>query len=75
MAISDDVLEEDVEALLVSMSPEPTNITPPKVEPVISLNSLTGFSAPQTLKLTGYIKHKKVIILFYSCSTHNFIDR
>jgi hypothetical protein len=66
IAISEDVSEEDVEAPLVSVSPKPTKITPPKVELVISLNSLTGFSAPQTLKLTSYIKHRKVIILVYS---------
>jgi hypothetical protein len=58
---------------------KPTDITPPsdppEVEPVISLNSLTGFSAPQTLKLIGYIKHRKVIILVDSGSTHNFIHR
>jgi hypothetical protein len=46
---------------------------PPEVEPLISLNALTGFSAPQTLKLIGYIKHRKVIILVDSGSTHNFI--
>jgi hypothetical protein len=77
MVISEDVLEEDVEAPLVSMSPKPTDITPPsdppKVELFISLNSLTGFSAPQTLKLIGYIKNRKVIILVDSGSTHNFI--
>jgi hypothetical protein len=58
-------------------SPESTDITPPsdppEVEPMISLNALTGFSAPQTLKLIGYIKHQKVIILVDSGSTHNFI--
>ena len=63
MAISEDVSEDDVEAPLVSMSPKPTDITslsdPFEVELVISLNSLTSFSAPQTLKLIGYIKHKK----------------
>jgi hypothetical protein len=79
MAISEDVSEEDVEAPLVSVSPEPTDITPPsdppEVELVISLNALTGFSAPQTLKLIGYIKHRKVIILVDSGSTHNFIHR
>jgi hypothetical protein len=75
MAILEDVSEEDVEASLVSVSPEPIDITPPKVEPVISLNALTGFSAPQTLKIIGYIKHKKVIILVDSGSTHNFIHR
>jgi hypothetical protein len=59
--------------------PKPTDITPPadplEVEPVISLNSLTGFSAPQTLKLIGYIKNRKVIILIDSGITHNFIHR
>jgi hypothetical protein len=77
MAISEDISEEDVENPLVSNSTKTTDITPPsdppEVEPVISLNSLTGFSAPQTLKLIGYIKHQKVIILVDSGSTHNFI--
>jgi hypothetical protein len=61
----------------MSESPESTDITPPsdppEVEPVNSLNDITGFYAPQTLKLTGYIKHRKVIILVDSGSTHNFI--
>jgi len=77
MAISEDISEEDVETPLVSESPEITDITPPsdppKVEPIISLNALTSFSAPQTLKLIGYIKHQKVIIMVDSGSTHNFI--
>jgi hypothetical protein len=77
MAISKDISEEDVETPLVSESPEITDITPPsdppKVEPVISLNALTGFSALQTLKLISYIKHREVIILVDSGSTHNFI--
>jgi hypothetical protein len=63
----------------VAELPEPTDLTPPsdppEVEPVISLNALTGFSAPQTLKLIGYIKHQKVIILIDSGNTHNFIHR
>jgi hypothetical protein len=42
---------------------------------IISLNALTGFSAPQTLKLIGYIKNWKVIILIDSGNTHNFIHR
>jgi hypothetical protein len=77
MAISKDISEEEVETPLVSESPETTNITPPsdppKVELVISLNALTDFSAPQTLKLIDYIKHRKVIILVDSGSTHNLI--
>jgi hypothetical protein len=79
MAISEDISEKDVETPLVSESPKPTDITPPsdppEVEPVISLNALTGFSAPQTLNLISYIKHRKIIILVYSGSTHNFIYR
>jgi hypothetical protein len=79
MSISKDVSEEDVEAPLVVESPKPTNMTPPsdppEVEPFISLNALTRFFAPQTLKLIGYIKHRKVIILVDSGSTHNFIHR
>jgi hypothetical protein len=76
MAISKDVSKDNVESPLVSGSPEPTDITPPsdppEVESNISLNSLTGFSASQTIKLIGYIKHRKVIILVDSGSTHNF---
>jgi hypothetical protein len=79
MAISEDISEEDIETPLVSKSPETPDITPPsdppEVELVISLNALTGFSAPQILKLIGYIKHRKVIILVDSGSTHNFIHR
>jgi hypothetical protein len=79
MDIFEDISEEDVETPLVSESPEIIDITPPsdppKVESVISLNALTGFYAPQTLKLIGYIKHRKVIILVDSGSTHNFIHR
>jgi hypothetical protein len=77
MAISEDISEEDEETPSMSKSPESTDITPPldrlEVEPVISLNALTTFSAPQTLNLIGYIKHQKVIILVDSGSTHNFI--
>jgi hypothetical protein len=79
MAIFEDISEEDVETPLVSESPKITDIIPPsdppEVEPIISLNALTSFSTPQTLKLIGYIKHQKVIILVDSGSTHNFIHR
>jgi hypothetical protein len=79
MAISEYISEEDVETPIVLESPKITDITPPsdppEVEPIISLNALTGFSALQTLKLIGYIKHRKVIILVDSGSTHNFIHR
>jgi hypothetical protein len=61
MDISKDVVDKGVEASLVAELPKPTILTlpsdPPKVEPIISLNALTGFSAPQTLKLIGCIKN------------------
>jgi len=44
-------------------------------EPQTSLHALLGFSTPQTLKLIGYIKHYKVIVLIDSDNTHNFIHR
>jgi len=79
MAISEEILEEDEETPSMSKSLESIDITPPldppEVEPVIYLNALTGFSTPQTLKIIGYIKHWKVIILVDSGSTHNFIHR
>jgi hypothetical protein len=50
MAISEDILEEDVATPLVPKSPEITDINPPsdphEVEPIISLNALISFSAP-----------------------------
>jgi hypothetical protein len=51
-------------------SPDPTNHTPPldtlEVKPIISLNSLTEFSTLETLKIIGYIKKRKLIILIDS---------
>jgi hypothetical protein len=57
---------------LVDLTP-PSN--PLEVEPMISINSVTDFSSPLTLKLIGYIKNKKFIILVDSGSIHNFIHR
>jgi len=79
MTIFEDIQDEDVDNPPMRESPEIFDINPPsdlpEVEPIISLNALTGFSAPQTLKLFGYTKHRKVIILVDSGSTHNFIHR
>jgi hypothetical protein len=79
MAISEDIQEDDDDTSPVLESPETSEINPPSdppaEEPIISLNALTGFSALQTLKLIGYIKHRKVIILVDSGSTQNFIHR
>jgi len=63
IAISEDVPEEDVrvplveEPSLLDATQEP--IDPPEFDPLISLHALTSFSTPQTLKLIGYIKHRK----------------
>jgi hypothetical protein len=77
MAMSKDVSEEAtyVSHVLDLAPPNDLNQSydPLEVEPPISLNALTGFSAPQTLKLIGYIKNKKVTILVDSGRTHNFI--
>ena len=77
MAISEDVVDEEVEVAPEAKLPRKDDPTPPsdppKFEPLISLNALTGFFAPRTLKLIGYIKHEKIIILVDSGNTHNFI--
>eukprot|EP00253_Pinus_taeda_P004504 PITA_04504 len=39
-------------------------------EPVISLHALAGISSPQTLKIRGFIKHRPVVVLIDSGSTH-----
>jgi hypothetical protein len=79
MAISKDVSDKYVEVSREAKLPQTHNIylpsDPPKVEPLILLNDLISFSSPQTLKLIGYIKHMKVIILVDSGNTHNFIHR
>jgi hypothetical protein len=41
----------------------------------ISLHALPGISAPHTLKIKGYIKHRSVVVLIDNNSTHNFIHR
>ena len=39
----------------------------------ISCNALARITTPQTLKIEGHIKKKKVIVVIDSGSTHNFI--
>jgi hypothetical protein len=77
MVVTEDLSKEDVVVLTMEELTLPSDLTPssdpPNVDPMISLNSLTSFSATQTLKLSGYIKNRKVIILVDSGSTHNFI--
>jgi hypothetical protein len=49
------------------------DISPEELNPTISCNALARTSTPQTLKIEGYIKKKKVIVLIDSGSTHIFI--
>jgi hypothetical protein len=68
-----------------SKTPQPTRLRPQQLEErkekglcfncdcYISCNEFAGISTPQTLKIEGYIKKKKVIVLIDSGSTHNFI--
>jgi hypothetical protein len=49
------------------------SISSEELTPMILCNELAGISTPQTLKIEGYIKKKRVIVLIDSGSTHNFI--
>jgi len=77
MAMFEDASEEEADVSHVPELPPPVDLNQPsdplEVEPLISLNALIGFSTPQTLKLIGYIKNQKVIILVDGGNTHNFI--
>jgi hypothetical protein len=77
MAISEDVSDEDVEVSSEVALPQENDLVSPsnpsKFDPLISLHALTGFFSPHTLKLIGYIKHGKFVILVDNGSSHNFI--
>eukprot|EP00253_Pinus_taeda_P029589 PITA_29589 len=60
MPKEEDILQEQ------SLDKEEMNLT-------ISCNALAGITTPQTIKIEGHIKKKKVIVLIDSGSTHNFI--
>jgi hypothetical protein len=48
-------------------------ISSEELTPTRSCNALARISTPQTLKIEGYIKNKKVIVLINFGNTHNFI--
>jgi hypothetical protein len=79
MVVTENIFEEDIVVPHVEELPPPSDMTPPSdppdVDSMISLNSLTSFSSPQTLKLIGYIKNRKFIIIMDNGITHNFIHR
>jgi hypothetical protein len=49
------------------------DISSEEMTPTISWHALAGIITPQTLKIKGYIKKKKAIVLIDYSSTHNFI--
>jgi hypothetical protein len=61
MAMHEDVSEEETDISHVPEIPPPSYLNhpsnPSEFEPMISLNALTSFSTPQTIKLIGYIKN------------------
>jgi hypothetical protein len=77
MVVNEDIYEEYVVFRPLEELPPSSELTPPsdppKVDLVISLNTLTGFSPSETLKLIGCIKNRKFNILVDNSSTHNFI--
>ena len=60
MSKEEDILEEQ------TLVKEEMNMT-------IFCNAWAGITTPQTIKIEGHIKKKKVIVLIDSDSTHNFI--
>lgn len=42
--------------------------------PTISIHALSGYSSPQTMRMTWHIKHQIVYVLIDSGSTHNLIS-
>ena len=44
-------------------------------QPIISCHVLLGFNVPQTLKVVGFLKKKKVTMLIDLGSTHNSINK
>jgi hypothetical protein len=42
--------------------------------PEISLSAITGTPSPKTMRIVGFIRFHRVIVLIDSGSTHNFVD-
>jgi hypothetical protein len=68
-----DCEEEEEQEQEPSQDENKEAISPEELTPTISCNALARIITPQTLKIKGYMKNKKVIVLIDSGSTHNFI--
>jgi hypothetical protein len=68
-----DCEEEEEQEQEPSQDENIEEISSEELTPTISCNALARISTLQTLKIKGYIKKKKVIVLIDSGSTHNFI--
>jgi hypothetical protein len=72
------MLVESTQELELAYATHPMEGKPhqdPCEEPQVSFHDLCIFSATQTLKLIGYIKDLKVMILIGNSNTHNFIHK
>jgi hypothetical protein len=68
-----DCQEEEEQEKEPSQDENVKAISSEELTPTISCNALARINTHQTLKIEGYIKNKKVIVLIDYGSTHNFI--
>jgi hypothetical protein len=77
MAMFEEFSKEDEDVSPSKALPQFNDPIPPfdplEVESLISLNALIGIFTPQNIKLIGYIKNWKVIILFDNRNNYYFV--
>lgn len=70
----DDTREEIFYDSKDSMEPPLPLMIADHIDPEISLNAISGSLSPRTIRLEGWVKNQRVVILIDSGSTHNFLD-
>jgi len=74
-SFTDEKLEElSCDDSVDGSDPQANPIVTEVTNPEISLHAIAGIVNPNTMRLIGWIKHQRVVVLFDSCSTHNFLD-